>query len=123
MKFRSFGPSTLVAAFAICIALSSGTSAAASSKFDGVWSVRMVAKSGSCPESSFPIRVLEGLVSLPLPGATVEGAIRRDGSVKLNISNSIQVVNATGTIVGSTGSGRWRSPTASCDGTWTAQKG
>ncbi len=122
MRVRLFGLSTFIAAFAICIALSSGTSAAAS-KFDGIWSIHMVAKSGSCPESSFPIQVLEGLVSLPLFGATVDGAIRRDGSVKLNISNNVQVVNATGTIAGSTGSGRWRSPTASCNGTWTARKG
>ena len=36
MKFRSFGPFALIAVFAICFALSSATSAAASSKFDGV---------------------------------------------------------------------------------------
>ena len=121
MKVRLLRPLTVIAAIASVVALSSEPSAAAS-KFDGTWFVRMVAKSGSCPESSFPIQVSEGVVSLPGFGAMVNGAVRRNGSVTLSISHAMQSVKATGTVAGSNGSGRWHSPTASCDGTWTARR-
>lgn len=96
----------------------------AAKPFDGEWSVRIVAQSGECSGYTVPIEVSGGRVSYSgFFNATASGSIKPDGVLRVRFAHEDEVVNASGSVRGVAGSGRWSSPTKGCAGTWTARRG
>lgn len=97
--------------------------AAEAASFDGRWSVRLTAASGSCPARyALPITVDEGQIRLSAFGANASGRVRGNGKLSLTVSREDDVLTARGALRGRTGSGSWRSATQGCAGTWTAAR-
>jgi hypothetical protein len=94
---------------------------AAQTTFDGVWAVEIVALNGDCPARVIPIAVEDGLIRYSAFGATAEGAVAADGSLKVSFAHAEDVVRASGAIEGASGQGSWRSSV--CEGSWTARRG
>lgn len=93
--------------------------AAAASLYDGLWTVTIVTKSGSCePSARYPLTVTDGNVSAP--GAEVSGKVGREGNVRV----SIGAAYANGQLSGNTGSGRWNGASGGvpCSGRWEASR-
>ena len=119
-KSRLFGQFILAAASVLC--LIAPKASAGDPAFDGSWFVRIVADSGTCQPRTIPILVSSGKISFSVFGATASGAIGANGAVDFSIAHNEQVVKASGSAKGATAAGNWHSSTASCDGTWTAQR-
>ena len=93
--------------------------AAADSSYDGLWTVTVVTKSGSCePTTSSTLTVSDGKVSAA--GAPVSGSVGREGLVKVSINGAY----ANGQLSGKTGSGKWNGASAGvpCSGRWEASR-
>jgi type 1 fimbria pilin len=111
----------------ICFALfaSALTVAAASAPamaqtpYDGLWSVTVVTKSGSCePQTRSTLTISDGKVSAA--GADVTGSIGREGVVRVSIGGAY----ANGQLSGNSGSGKWNGASAGipCSGRWEASR-
>ncbi len=111
----------------ICFALfaSAVTAAAASAPamaqtpYDGLWSVTVVTKSGSCePQTRSTLTISDGKVSAA--GADVTGSIGREGVVRVSIGGAY----ANGQLSGNSGSGKWNGASAGipCSGRWEASR-
>ena len=105
--------------FAFTMAGFAGTSALAQEPYDGVWSVTIVTKTGSCePTASSTLTVTEGKISGA--GADVSGSIGREGLVRVSINGAY----ANGQLSGNAGSGKWNGASAGipCSGRWQATR-
>jgi hypothetical protein len=92
--------------------------AIAQTDYDGVWSVTVVTKTGSCqPTTSYPLVVADGNVS---GAADLSGSVGRNGVVRA----SLRGAHANGQLNGNAGSGRWNSASAGmpCSGRWMATR-
>ena len=107
-----------VAAFSVCAAFA--PPAAAQDGFDGMWSIEIVAEQGDCRPRTVSIEVSDGKVSFAGFGATAEGDVRSNGTVKAALMHGETVVTARGDLDEELGSGRWRS--SDCRGSWTARR-
>jgi hypothetical protein len=93
--------------------------ALAQSPYDGVWSVTVVTKSGSCdPQTRSTLMISDGKVSAS--GADVTGSIGREGLVRVSIGGAY----ANGHLNGNAGSGKWNGASAGipCSGHWEAAR-
>jgi hypothetical protein len=93
--------------------------AIAQTPYDGLWSVTIVTKSGSCePQTRSTLTVTDGRVSAP--GADVTGSIGREGLVRVSIAGAY----ANGQLNGNAGSGKWNGASAGipCSGRWEASR-
>jgi hypothetical protein len=93
--------------------------AAAQTPYDGLWSVTIVTKAGSCePSTRSTLSVTDGKVSAP--GAAVSGSIGREGLVRVSIGGAY----ANGQLSGNSGSGKWNGASAGvpCSGRWEASR-
>ena len=93
--------------------------AMAQTPYDGLWSVTVVTKSGSCePSTRSTLTVADGKVSAP--GADVSGSIGREGLVRVSIHGAY----ANGQLSGNAGSGKWNGASAGvpCSGRWEASR-
>lgn len=93
--------------------------AAAQTPYDGLWSVTIVTKTGSCePTAHYPLTVTDGKISAP--GADISGRVGREGMVKV----SIQGAHANGQLNGNAGSGKWNGASGGipCSGHWQASR-
>jgi type 1 fimbria pilin len=109
-----FFGSALVAAAAFTAA-----PAVAQSPYDGLWSVKIVTKTGTCePSASSTMTVTDGKVSAA--GADVTGSIGREGLVRVSIHGAY----ANGQLSGNAGSGKWNGASAGipCSGRWEASR-
>jgi type 1 fimbria pilin len=109
-----FFGSALVAAAAFTAA-----PALAQSPYDGLWSVKIVTKTGTCePSASSTMTVTDGKVSAA--GADVTGSIGREGLVRVSIHGAY----ANGQLSGNAGSGKWNGASAGipCSGRWEASR-
>jgi hypothetical protein len=91
----------------------------ASSPYDGLWTVTVVTKSGSCePETRSTLTITDGKVSAA--GADVTGSIGRQGLVRVTIGGAY----ANGQLSGNVGSGKWNGASAGipCSGRWEASR-
>jgi hypothetical protein len=109
--------------FALC-----GTSVAtAQSKFDGVWSVVVITRSGPCDQSyRYGLNISNGHVSYAGGGpVSVSGRVASNGSVSVTVSAGGQSASGSGKLSGNHGSGSWRGANQSgaCSGTWQASRG
>ena len=89
------------------------------SPYDGLWSVTVVTKSGSCePETRSTLTITDGKVSAA--GAEVTGSIGRQGLVRVTIGGAY----ANGQLIGNVGSGKWNGASAGipCSGRWEASR-
>jgi len=93
--------------------------AAAQTPYDGLWSVTIVTKAGSCePSTRSTLTVADGKVSAA--GADVTGSIGREGLVRVSIGGAF----ANGQLSGNSGSGKWNGASAGmpCSGRWEASR-
>jgi hypothetical protein len=91
----------------------------AQTPYDGLWSVTIVTKTGTCePSASSVMTVTDGKVSAA--GSDVSGSIGREGLVRVSIHGAY----ANGQLSGNAGSGKWNGASAGipCSGRWQASK-
>jgi hypothetical protein len=108
----------LVSALATAAALVASP-AAAETAYDGMWTVTIMTKTGSCePSTSSTLTVTDGKISAP--GADITGSIGREGMVRVSIRGAF----ANGQLSGKTGSGKWNGASAGmpCSGRWEASR-
>ena len=93
--------------------------ASAQTPYDGLWSVTIVTRTGSCePEARSTLTVADGKISGA--GADVTGSIGREGVVRVSINGAY----ANGHLSGNAGSGKWNGGSAGipCSGHWEASR-
>ena len=93
--------------------------AIAQTPYDGLWSVTIVTKTGSCePSARSTLTVADGKISAA--GADVSGSIGREGMVRVSINGAY----ANGHLNGNAGSGKWNGASAGipCSGHWEASR-
>ncbi len=121
-----FGLSKPLAAVSLAVALAAAIPQAglAAQGFDGAWSVKITAESGECStRMTLPIEVSRGRISYTGAfNARASGAVGANGRLNVSFAHSDDVVNARGSLKGSSGYGSWKSPTQECGGTWTAKR-
>jgi purine-cytosine permease-like protein len=93
--------------------------AAASSSFDGTWSVHIAASSSECGNGqTVAIGISNGQVSSSTVSAS--GRVADAGNISVTLASGIKKANGFGHLSGTSGSGTWRG--ALCSGTWTASR-
>ena len=113
LKTALFGSAMTIAAGLVA------APAAAQTPYDGLWSVTVVTKSGSCePSTSSVLTVTDGKVSAA--GADVTGSVGREGLVRVSIHGAY----ANGQLNGNAGSGKWNGASTGvpCSGRWQASR-
>src|SRR5882757_1581391 len=101
------------------VAIFTAAPAVAQTPYDGLWSVTIVTKTGSCePSARSTLTVADGKVSAA--GSDVSGSIGREGFVKVSIGGAY----ANGQLSGNAGSGKWNGASAGvpCSGRWEASR-
>jgi hypothetical protein len=103
--------------------MGSGAALAEADKFDGAWSVQMVASAGMCGSSAdHALIVQESRVRASSSGVSVSGQVGSTGSVSLTLQKGPAQGTATGKLSGSSGAGTWTVAGLGCSGRWTAQR-
>jgi hypothetical protein len=101
----------------------SGSALAEPAKFDGTWSVSLVADGGLCGSgTSSTLMVQNGSVRAGGAGVSVSGQVGPSGSVSLALQKSGVQGTASGKLSGASGSGSWSVSSLGCSGRWTAQR-
>ena len=101
----------------------SGSAFADPAKFDGTWSVSLVADGGLCGSgTSSTLTVQNGSVRAGGAGVSVSGQVGPSGSVSLALQKSGVQGTASGKLSGTSGSGSWTVSSLGCSGRWTAQR-
>ena len=99
----------------------SGSALAEPAKFDGTWSVSLVANGGLCGSgASSTLMVQNGSVRAGGSGVSVSGSVGSSGSVSLALQKSGVQGTPSGKLSGSSGSGSWSVASLGCSGRWTA---
>ncbi len=108
-----------LAAASIALAATAGF---AMPRFDGLWSVSIVTQQGDCIASyRYPMRIANGILANGGDMAIdVRGRVAADGSVSVIVSHGDTHAAGLGRLAVNAGSGFWR--TASCAGSWTAER-
>lgn len=118
MRLNRIGNALIASAFTAAGALAAAPASAAENAYDGLWSVTVVTKSGSCePTTSSTLTVSAGKVSA---GGAPAGSVGREGLVKVSINGAY----ANGQLSGNSGSGKWNGASAgvACSGRWEASR-
>ncbi len=92
--------------------------AIAQTDYDGVWTVTVTTKTGSCqPTTRYPLVVADGKVS---GAADLSGSVGRNGAVRASLKGAF----ANGQLSGNAGSGKWNAASAGmpCSGRWMATR-
>src|SRR5215210_7484211 len=101
----------------------SGVGKVTPAKFDGVWSVSLVADGGLCGSgTSSTLMVQNGSVRAGGAGVSVSGQVGPSGSVSLALQKSGVQGSASGRLSGASGSGSWSVSSPGCSGRWTARR-
>jgi len=95
--------------------------------FDGSWSVLIVTETGACdPAYRYGFKITNGAVTSDSAGggATMEGRVAPNGSVRVNVTAGGQSAAAEGTMAANVGTGTWQGQgsAGACAGTWLAQR-
>ena len=95
--------------------------AAASTTFDGQWSVQIASSSSTCTNgASVSIGISNGQVASNTASVSASGRVADAGNISVTLISGIKRAAGFGRLSGSSGSGTWRA--ATCSGTWTAQR-
>jgi hypothetical protein len=117
--------SRIARASLLAFALTAATAsvASASTPYDGRWSLSIVTQRGECDTYNFPVDIANGQVSFP-GLVRASGRVAKGGAVRVNVAAGDKSASGSGRLKGGSGYGRWsgKSGTASCSGTWTAQR-
>ena len=101
----------------------SGSAQADPAKFNGTWSVSLMANGGLCGSgASQTLTVRNGSVRAGGSGVSISGQVGPSGSVSLALQKSGVQGTASGKLSGSSGSGSWAVSSLGCSGRWTAQR-
>jgi hypothetical protein len=110
---------------AICAA-SIANVAAASTIYDGEWSVLIVTDSGACDRAyRYGVQINNGIVNyLGGGGVAFKGRVASNGSVRVNVVAGNNEASGQGRMSRNAGQGRWggHSATGTCKGYWTAER-
>jgi len=114
--FRKVGIAGLLFASALL-----ATPVAASTTFDGQWSVQIASSNTSCSSgASVAIDISNGQVASNTASVSASGRVADAGTINVTLSSGIKRAVGFGRLSGSSGTGTWRA--ATCSGTWTAQR-
>lgn len=101
-----------------------GASGAASTAFDGRWSVIISTRSGPCdPQYRFGVLIINGNITYEGGGAAHgQGRVSPNGTVAVSVSSGPQSANGQGRLTRDYGTGTWRGqgPGGVCSGAWQA---
>lgn len=97
---------------------------AAKPSFDGHWSVLIVTEQGTCDRAyRYPVRISSGSVGYAGEASfNVTGRVGANGAVTVTVSRGNHSASGSGMLSSSDGSGRWRTASGECSGTWTAER-
>ena len=94
---------------------------AATSTFDGTWTVRIRSSNEACGNgSSVAIGISNGQVASSGGVVSASGRVADAGTINVSLSSGIKRAVGYGRLSGTSGSGTWRG--AMCTGTWTAER-
>jgi hypothetical protein len=111
----------LSAAFVAVVALAGMATTEAKASYDGLWSISIVTKSGSCePGPGLSVLINNGKVASSNASIGVSGRVHGTGGISVTIKSSAGNAVGSGRLVESSGFGTWRG--GPCAGTWTAQR-
>jgi hypothetical protein len=99
---------------------------AASTVYDGSWSLSVVTNRGSCaPTYQFEIQISNGVINYQGP-ASVNGRVSSGGEVRVSVSSEGDRASGSGKLSRTSGRGTWsgRSTTSgeACSGHWSAYR-
>jgi hypothetical protein len=116
-------PLFFFAAVSTIAGICTATSAGAANRYDGTWSVSLVADQGECNAAySWNVAVSDGRIGDNNFFIQFAGFVDRKGKVILKASHGTSMLVASGTINGTNGSGTWLSPNNRCSGQWHATR-
>ena len=94
----------------------------ATPRYDGIWSVAIVTKTGDCVASyRYPMRITDGiLVNAGALLIDVSGKVAPSGVITVTLTHGVTSAAGSGRLSGTVGSGSWIG--ASCSGSWTAER-
>ncbi len=98
--------------------------AAATTAYDGWWSLTFLTQRGGCdPSYHFNVQVRNGIVSHPNL-VKFRGRVARGGAVRASVTVHDKHASGTGRMSRNAGHGRWSgySGKARCSGNWIAQR-
>jgi len=122
MRSRVLRVSTLATIFPALLSMAQ-TPLTAADSYDGVWAISISADAGICDQNlTLPIQVSGGKISYPGLFVSATGSVSGRGAVDVHILAANDRVDGTGKVAGTTGSGRWSSPTLKCAGSWSASR-
>jgi hypothetical protein len=114
-----FNRAFIATSIAFALASPLATPAAASTPFDGEWSVHIAASSSECGNGqTVAIGISNGQVTSPMVPAS--GRVADAGNISVTLASGIKKATGFGHLSGTSGSGTWRG--ALCSGTWTASR-
>jgi len=91
------------------------------SAFDGDWSVVIHTRRGDCGEAlRYRVRIVGGRVVSDDPGYRAAGGVAANGVIRVVVAEGERTASGAGRLVGSAGSGLWRTDRGDCVGDWTA---
>jgi hypothetical protein len=99
---------------------------AASTVYDGSWSLSVITNRGSCaPTHQFEIQIRNGVINYQGP-ASVNGRVSSGGEVRVSVSSEGSRASGSGRLSRTSGRGTWsgRSTTSgeACSGHWSAHR-
>jgi hypothetical protein len=101
----------------------SGPALADPTKFDGSWSVQLMADGGLCSSGTTQtLTVHNGSVRAGRSGVSLSGQVGPSGSVSLTLQRAGVQGSASGKLSAGSGSGNWAVSSLGCAGRWTAQR-
>ncbi len=101
----------------------SGGAMSEPAKYDGTWSVQLVADAGLCgSQTGQTLTIQDGRVRPGGSGVSVSGQVGRGGSVSLAMQKGPAQGSASGKLSGTSGAGTWAVSTMGCSGRWAAQR-
>jgi hypothetical protein len=108
---------------ALAVTASTAGVAAASTPYDGRWSLSIVTQRGTCDTYNFPVNITNGAVTFP-GLVKASGRVTAKGGVRVFVAAGGKSASGSGKLSLGSGSGHWtgRSGDARCSGSWTAQR-
>ena len=100
----------------------SGSALADSAKFDGTWSVQLVAGAGLCGSASSQVLTIRNGRVRAGGSVSVAGQVGPSGLISLALQRSGIQGSASGTLSGASGSGFWSVSSLGCAESWTARR-
>jgi len=121
MISRLLRANSLALIFGACLA---GT-AAASTAFDGNWSVVIYTRSGACDAAyRSGVQIQNGIIFPDASGFNWSGRVSPKGAVRVSVSAGGQSASGSGRLSRNLGGGTWRGQgnRGGCSGTWVAER-